>query len=143
MSLEADTKIRIVLVGMQKVIRDSLEILFQKGVSDMEIVGQAGRGEVTSGFVGELGGDVVLMGMGIPIIDRVEVSQRIIRGNSDVKILLVSAGLPEAVISQTVCSGFLGLVLENPSFDELVHTIRTVCENGKYLKSEEIGVFAK
>ena len=83
------------------------------------------------------------MGMRIPIADRVEVSESIVRGNSDVKILLVSAGLPEAIISQTVCSGFLGLVLENPSFDELVHTIRTVCENGKYQKVEEIEVFAK
>ena len=139
--MDFNGKIRIVSVGLSRVVNDSLEILL-KGQADIKIIGQAGFEGDAIQLTEQLKPDVVLMGTEMPVAQCIELSREITSGNADIKILLISLDLPRHIVKQIIHAGFCGLILENPTFTELVHTIKILCRNRKCLRSVEADVSA-
>lgn len=116
------------------------ETLFREGVcalletcDDIELVGEATDGKETVEMVRERNPDVVLMNIVMPIMDGAEVTYRIRKENSAVKVLLLTEYEDADRILSGLQSGVNGYIPKRATASDLVAAIRTVHMGGCFL----------
>lgn len=116
------------------------ETLFREGVcallgtcDDIELVGEATDGKETVEMVRERNPDVVLMNIVMPIMDGAEVTYRIRKENSAVKVLLLTEYEDADRILSGLQAGANGYIPKRATASDLVAAIRTVHMGGCFL----------
>ncbi len=122
---------RVLIVEDHTLVRQSLvKTLTSEGI---EVVGEASAGDEALPLVDSLGPDVVILDIGIPGLDGLEVARRIKRKPSPPKILFMTMRDDDSTISQAIKLEADGYVLKTASTEELVHAVRAVAEGGTHL----------
>ncbi len=116
------------------------ETLFREGVCallkncrDMEIVGEATNGKETIEMVRERTPDVVVMNIAMPFMDGAEVTHRIRKENSAIKVLLLTQYEDRDHILSGLRAGVNGYILKRATASDLVSAILTVYRGGYFL----------
>jgi DNA-binding NarL/FixJ family response regulator len=76
--------------------------------------------------------DIMLLDINLPDMSGIEISQRILKMKSDLKILVLSMHDEESYITEVLKSGALGYILKNTGRKELITAIRTVASGRTY-----------
>ena len=118
-------KIRILLVDDHSFIRRALRISLADEIS-LEIVGEAGNGQLAIGQVEVLKPDVVLMDIQMPNMDGVEATKQICDRFPNTKVLILTVDETEEYVSQALKYGASGYILKNTSPEELSFAIQAV-----------------
>ncbi len=123
--------IKILIVDDHKMFVEGLEFILSKE-EDIEIVHRCYEGKEV--FNKELLEkiDIILLDINLPDMTGIEVSERILKMNQNVKILVLSMHDEESYITEVLKSGALGYVLKNTGRKELVTAIRTVASGRTY-----------
>ena len=124
---------RVLLVDDHTLVRQSLaKTLTAEGI---EIIGEASRGDDCLPLIDQLHPDVVILDIGTPGMDGLEVARHLKKQTVHPKILFMTMRDDDATIWQAVQLGADGYVLKTASTEELVQAVRAVAEGGSYLSA--------
>ena len=127
-------------MAMVRVLVADEETLFREGVcallricEDIEIVGEATNGKETIEVVREQTPDVVLMNIAMPIIDGTEVTYRIRKEKSDIKVLLLTQYEDRERILSGLKAGANDYIPKRATASDLISAILAVYRGGCFL----------
>jgi DNA-binding NarL/FixJ family response regulator len=120
-----DSKIRLLLVDDQMIIRHGLRSLLE-AKPDLEVVGEAEDGKQALAQVAALQPDVVLMDVRMPVMDGVAATRQICQQFSQTKVLVLTTFDEDEYVSQAIRFGARGYLLKDTHSDDLAIAIRAV-----------------
>jgi DNA-binding NarL/FixJ family response regulator len=115
--------IRVLVVDDHELVRVGIRHIFQ-GQPDIEVVGEAERGDLALQLLDRIQPDVVLLDVRMPGISGIETTRRIRAAFPTVRVLILSAYSDHAL--EAFQAGALGYVLKAASSRELLATVRCV-----------------
>ena len=125
-------KIRVLVADGQALFREGVCALL-KIREDIEIVGEATNGKETVEKVRAKTPDVVLIDIAMPILDGAEVTHRIRKENSDIKVLLLTQYEDRDRILRGLKAGANGYIPKRAATSDLVSAIQAVYRGGYFL----------
>ncbi len=128
-------KIRVLLADDHTIVRESLRIALHEA-EDMEVVGEATTGREALHMTEELGPDVVIIDIGMPDLNGIDATGRIIGSNPDVRVIALSAHTERQLVTSMLDAGASGYLLKDSPLSELVHAVRAVHHGKKYLSPD-------
>lgn len=118
---------RLLLVDDQALIRNGLRMLVEDA-DDLEVVGEAGDGEVAVTMAAALRPDVVVMDVRMPRMDGIEATRRILAAGSATRILALTTFDADDLVLSMLEAGAAGYVLKDTAPDQILTAIRDVAE---------------
>jgi NarL family two-component system response regulator LiaR len=129
---------------MLKLLLVDDHIVFREGIGallnmedDIQVVGEASRGEEALRLAAELQPDVILLDIAMPDMDGVEICQRLKRSLPDAAVLVLSAFDTEEAVTAALTAGASGYVVKTISHQRLVEGIRAIAR-GEMLLSPTV-----
>jgi DNA-binding NarL/FixJ family response regulator len=115
--------IRLLVVDDHAVVRAGLERLLAN-YDDVELVGTAADGEEAVARSAELGPDVVLMDLALPVLDGIEATRRIVAARPETQVVVLTSFSDRVGILGALDAGAVGYLLKDADPDELMRGIR-------------------
>ena len=123
---------RILLADDHRIVRQGLRSLLE-AEADFEVVAEAENGRQAIEMAEELAPDVVVMDVGMPEMNGVEATRRVVVNNPQVKVVALSMHSDRRFVAEMLKAGAAGYLLKDGAFEELVGAIRTVAAGRTYL----------
>jgi len=117
--------IRILIADDHGIVRAGLKLLLDR-VSDIEVVGEASDGRAAARLAKELQPNVVVMDIGMPLLNGLEATSRIIRENERIGVIILSMHMDESYILRALDAGACGYLLKDKADEDIERAIRTV-----------------
>jgi two-component system NarL family response regulator len=127
--------IRIVIAEDQRLVRELMATLLGRE-SDMAIVGEASTGPEALRAVHACHPDVLLLDIGLPELDGVEVARTLRKESAPSRIIALSVHTERRFVQEMLQIGVEGYIVKSAAVKELVQAIRTVMEGRVYLSPE-------
>jgi two-component system NarL family response regulator len=127
--------IRIVIAEDQRLVRELMATLLGRE-SDMAIVGEASTGPEALRAVHACRPDVLLLDIGLPELDGVEVARTLRKESAPSRIIALSVHTERRFVQEMLQIGVEGYIVKSAAVKELVQAIRTVMEGRVYLSPE-------
>jgi DNA-binding NarL/FixJ family response regulator len=125
-------KTRILLADDHRIMREGLKSLLDDE-ADMEVVGEAENGRRAIELVDELEPDVVVMDIGMPELNGIEATRRVVLDHPQTKVIALSMHSDRRFMAEILKAGSAGYLLKDGAYEELAGAIRTVVANKMYL----------
>jgi len=119
--------IRVLIADDHVLFREGVNAIL-KSVPDVEIVGEAGTGQDALTLASDLKPDVILMDIQMPDLNGVEATQRILKAQPDVGIIIVTMLEDDDSLFSAMRAGARGYVLKGADKAEMLKSIRAVAE---------------
>ncbi|MEL1264310.1 response regulator [Pseudoxanthomonas putridarboris] len=124
--------IRVFLIDDHALVRTGMRLILGTE-TDIDVVGEAETGEAALPQVRQLKPDVVLCDLHLPGYSGLEVTERIVRGDSGARVIIVSVledgPLPKRLL-EAGASGYIG---KGGDATELIRAVRDVARGKRYL----------
>ena len=130
--MEANTKIKVVIVDDYALVRDGMKILLS-ACDDISVVGEAIDGRQALTMVRDLKPDVVVTDISMPGMDGISAIESVIAEHPRAKVLVVSSYLSSEMVDRALEAGATGCILKDYIFAELADAIRAVNSRQEYL----------
>ncbi len=132
------SNIKILLVDDSNAVREKLHSCLAPQ-PDFTIVGSFDNARTALTQIGTLNPDIVLMDIQMPKIDGFKATKRILQKFKQTKIIILSAHVSEAYITEALNAGAKGYLLKKNSVEELVRGIRFVSQGYLHFSSGLLG----
>ena len=106
--------IRVMVVEDHALVRAGLEELLS-GAEDIEVVGVAADGAEAIALVGDVGPDVVLMDLSMPIVDGIEATRRIVSATEGIRVVVLTSFSDQRRILEALDAGRSATCSRTPS----------------------------
>jgi len=127
--------IRVLITDDHGVVRQGLRMYL--GLDpELEVVGEAANGEEALRMARELGPDVVLMDLLMPVMDGISATGKIRAELPDVEVIALTSVLEDASVSGAVRAGAIGYLLKNTEADDLGRAIKAAADGQVQLAPE-------
>ncbi|MDR1075606.1 MAG: response regulator [Xanthomonadaceae bacterium] len=126
--------ISIYLIDDHTLVRTGLKMILVPE-TDIEIVGEASRGEDALPEIRKLKPDIVLCDLHLPGISGLEVTERIVRGGYGCRVIIVSVLEDGPLPKKLLDVGAYGYIGKAGDAQELLNAIRRVFEGKRFLGS--------
>lgn len=123
---------RVMLVDDHRILRDALRGILERE-HDIALVGEAFDGAQAIETARKLQPDVVLMDIGLPTMNGVEVTRVLLSEKTSTKVIALSTFSDRQVVTQMLDAGASGYVVKSAGRDELLRAIRAVALGRTYL----------
>lgn len=127
--------IRIVLADDHRIMREGLRSLMEKE-ADVQVIGEAETGQQALELVTQLKPDVVLMDIGMPDLNGIEATRRMISQQPQIRVVALSTFSDKRYVTTMLQAGAVGYVLKAAASGELLRAIRAVVQGQVYLCPE-------
>ncbi|MGI5350841.1 response regulator [Streptomyces sp. CA-250714] len=126
--------IRVLLADDQLLVRAGFRALLD-AQPDIEVAGEAADGEEAVALVRELGPDLVLMDIRMPLVDGLAATRRITSDPelSGVKVVMLTTFELDEYVFEALRSGASGFLVKDTEPDELVRAVRAVVDGDALL----------
>lgn len=124
--------IRIVVGEDLRMIRELLVALLSRD-GEFSVAGEASSGRDTISLAREARPDVLILDIGLPDVDGIEVTRTLRAEQPLLKIIALSIHSDERFVRQMLKAGADGYVVKSAAVTELVHAIRAVTQDRMYL----------
>lgn len=124
--------IKVVLAEDHHVVRAAVAAFLTKE-PDIEVIGQVSDGASLSTAVAGLKPDVLILDAHMPGFKPIDVARSLRVQHPDVRILVLSAYNRSEYVIGLMQAGALGYVLKDDPPDTLVHAVRAVARNERWL----------
>ena len=124
--------IRVLLADDHGMLRDALQQMLEKE-SDVQIVDAVSNGREAVQRARELRPDVVVMDIGMPELNGVEATARILARNPEIRVIGLSTYSDRRFVAEMLKAGAMGYIAKTSAGTELVRAIRAVMDNRRYL----------
>lgn len=127
--------IRIMLADDHRMFREALRGSLC-AEPDMEVVAEAGTGEqIFSGVATHLP-DVLLLDIGLPDMNGIEIARRVVAQHPQVRVVALSGYADRIFVEEMLRAGARAYVLKSSGADELMTAIRAVAAGKMFLSSD-------
>jgi DNA-binding NarL/FixJ family response regulator len=123
-------KIRVVIADDHTIMRVGIRNILSRS-SDICVVGEASNGAEAIQLVGELGPDVLILDMEMPVMDGVEVARRLQVNKSPVRILVLSAYDDRQYILEMLNMGAAGYLIKDEAPEVIVDAVQGIAGGEK------------
>src|SRR5687768_11248868 len=123
--------IRVLLADDHALFRAGIRSLLAT-IEGVEMVGEASNGQEALRMVSELAPDVVLLDVGLPELNGIEVAERL-RNVPATRVLILSMFANEEYVLRALRAGAAGYLLKDSTVVELATALRSVASGGSYL----------
>ncbi|MFW5815860.1 MAG: response regulator [Wenzhouxiangella sp.] len=106
------------------------------GVASIEVVAEASSGEEALRLARSLSPDVILMDVGLPGLSGLETTERILKAQPDIRVIMLTAHAEPPLPARLLDIGASGYLTKGASADELLSAIRAVHRGERYIGSE-------
>jgi DNA-binding NarL/FixJ family response regulator len=124
--------IRILLADDHALFRAGIRSLLQN-LGDMQIVAEAQNGREALQLVETLQPDLLLIDIGMPELNGLEVAERVTKDFSHVRVIILSMHATAEYARRAVRAGAAGYILKGASTAELDLAVRSVARGETYL----------
>ena len=128
-------KIRIMLADDHRMFREALRTPLAAEL-DFEIVAESGSGLETIDVVMKVSPDVLILDIGLPDMNGVEVAKRVLASQSKIRIVVLSGYADRMFVNEMLAAGARAYVVKSAGTDELVRAIRAVMDSQIFLSPE-------
>src|SRR5436190_2209930 len=125
-------KLRILIAEDHQTVREGVKLLVN-AQPDMEVVGEAGDGEIAVKEAERLKPDIIVMDVSMPNVNGLKATKRLRRQDPDIKILTLTRHTDDGYLQQLLGAGANGYVLKQSAPTELINAIRSVAAGNAYL----------
>lgn len=126
--------IRVFIVDDHALVRTGMRMILSAEV-DIEVVGEAESGEAALPLIRRLMPDVVLCDLHLPGVSGLEVTERIVKGRHDTRVIIVSVLEDGPLPKRLLEAGASGYVGKGGAASELLRAVREVARGKRYLSS--------
>lgn len=130
--------IRVVLADDHKMLLAALRSMLEKE-TDIAVVGEACDGVALLELVSRTAPDIAVVDVGMPGMNGIEATQRLVAGHPDLKVIALSAYAERRFVMEMLNAGARGYLIKGSAGDELARAIRAVALGGVYLCPEVAG----
>lgn len=130
--------ISVLLADDHRLVREALRGVLAKE-PDMRVVGETGDARTTLELARTLAPDVVVLDIGLPDLNGVEVAARLCAQEPAPKIVALSAYTDNRFVTEMLKAGAAGYVTKSAAGTELVRAIRAVASGQSYVCPEVAG----
>lgn len=130
-------KIRVVLAEDHPVVRKGIKDILDSA-PDIEVAGEAGDGEEALRMVQEHKPDLLLLDMELPVLDGVEITEKLNQTESGVKILVLSSYSDRGYIQEMISLGVSGYLIKDEVPEYIIKAIRGVTQGEEGWVSREV-----
>jgi len=127
--------IKIIIADDHRLFREGLVNLLSDS-KDIEILAQAENGADVIVKAKELNPDVIIMDIGMPVLNGVEATGRLLKELPGIKVIALSMHSDKQYIKGMLEAGASGYLFKNCAYDELIEAIHTVNVGKKYLSDK-------
>jgi DNA-binding NarL/FixJ family response regulator len=133
------TKLRVLIADDHPIFRKGL-IMAIEADSAIEIVGEAGDGEQALRLAEELTPDIIVLDIEMPVLNGLQVAQKIIKQHLPVDIIFLTMYKEEDMFNEAMNIGVKGYVLKENAVSDIVDSIKSIA-SGRYFLSPNISEF--
>jgi NarL family two-component system response regulator LiaR len=126
---------RVLITDDHGVVRQGLR-MFLSLEPDFEVVGEASNGEEALAMARDLGPDVVLMDLLMPVMDGISATEKIRAELPEVEVIALTSVLEDASVTGAVRAGAIGYLLKDTDSEELSRAIKAAAEGRVHLAPE-------
>ncbi len=126
--------IRVLVVDDHDLVRMGISRMLSDS-ADIEVVGEAGSGDMAIKMAKQLRPDVVLLDVNMPNIGGLEATKRLVQLDMGIKILAVSS-LSEPYPSMLLKAGVNGYITKGTPLDEMIRGIKKIYQGGRYFSND-------
>ena len=123
---------RVYLIDDHAIVRTGMRMIISSQ-TDLEVVGEADTGEAALPEIRALNPDVVLCDLHLPGLSGLEVTERIVNGGCEARVIIVSVLEDGPMPKRLLAAGASGYVGKAGDAKELLRAIRDVTLGRKYL----------
>lgn len=124
--------IRIFIADDHGVMRAGLRAILENE-PELEFVGEASNGEDALQLATQIQPEIVLMDIGMPGMDGIEVTRRLKKAAPRIQVLILSVYEDEILLREAIKAGASGFVIKRAVEDELISAIRAVSRGDLYI----------
>jgi two-component system, NarL family, response regulator NreC len=124
--------IRILIADDHGVMRAGLRALLEDEPG-LEVIGEAADGEQVLKLAAELLPDIVLLDIGMPVMDGIETTRRLMQAHSQIQVLILSLYEDEKLLREAIKVGAAGYVIKRAVEEELLAAIKSVSRGDMYI----------
>lgn len=117
--------ISVLIVDDQALVRAGFRALIESA-DDLEVVGEAEDGEQAIALAKELGPDVILMDVRMPVLDGIEATRRIFSEGVESKVIVLTTFDLDEYVHEALRAGAGGFLLKDTRPADLLEAIRIV-----------------
>lgn len=129
--------IRVLLAEDHPVVRSGIKDLL-RSTQDIEVVGEAGDGQEAYLLVQEKKPDVLLLDLQLPVMDGVELAEKLAKEKNPVKILVLSSFSDGEYITEMLSLGISGYLIKDEVPQNILNAIRGVSQGEQGWVSREV-----
>lgn len=115
--------VRVLIADDHAVVRQGLRMFLDLD-DDITVVGETTNGREAVRLARELGPDVVLMDLLMPVVDGVSATAEIRRELPEIEVVALTSAMDDAMAMGAVRAGAIGFLLKNAEADELRHAVK-------------------
>lgn len=127
--------VRIIIADDHRLFREGLVNLLSDS-KDIEIIAEAEDGNDAIIKARELNPDVIVMDIGMPVLNGVDATSRLLKELPSIKVIALSMHSEKQFIKGMLEAGASGYLFKNCAYDELIEAIHTVNAGKKYLSDK-------
>jgi DNA-binding NarL/FixJ family response regulator len=124
--------IRILLADDHTVVRDGVRALLEKQ-HDMAVVAEAADGREAAQLAVELRPDVVVMDIGMPNLNGIDATRRILAGNPQIAVVILSMHQDESYVLRSLKAGAKAYLLKDSLRSDVLEAIRSAAKGRSFL----------
>ena len=125
--------INIFVTDDHPIVREGLIAVLETQF-DFKIVGEANNGKEAIEKLQQIKADILILDLGMPIMDGVEVIQRLKKQKNPIKIIVFTVFDTDERIMSAIRAGAKGYLLKGAGRKEIFNAIRTVYDGGSLLQ---------
>ncbi len=126
---------KVMLVDDHEIMREGMSALLRK-YSEFEVVGQASDGRQAVEQAMELKPDIVIMDVGMPNLNGIEATRRLVGQFPNLKVMALSTHSDGSMVTKMIKAGAAGYILKESAFDELIEGLNALLEGRTFLCSK-------
>lgn len=125
-------KLGVLIADDQALMRAGFRMILE-AEPDLEVVGEAADGREAVAEAGRLRPDVVLMDVRMPEMDGIEATRRLLNGNDDTKVVMLTTFDMDEYVFEALRAGASGFLVKDVPPEQLVAGIRSVASGDSLL----------
>ncbi len=124
---------KILLVDDHRIMRDGIRAMLNGHAEEFAVIGEAETGDDAVRMTRKLNPDLVLVDIGLPGLNGIEVTTELSRHYPDSRVIVLSMYGDEDAIVAAVRAGARAFLVKSASRMDLLTALRTVSKGGSYL----------
>ncbi len=128
-------QLRILLADDHKILRQALRSVLERE-ADICAVTEAGDGNEAIERAFEDTPDVIVMDIGMPGLNGIEVTRRVLKERPEIRVLALSTYSDARIALRILEAGALGYVVKAAGSEELLRAVRAVARGERYICPE-------